>query len=134
MDQAKALKNIASAAHWFQMLAILSLFILIVIVCLGTIFFFSTPQSFQSFLDKWGVYSILAAISGFINFFISKGLQKNKKIAWGFGLVIAFIMLVNIPVGTILGIIILTKLLSKEVRSYFKGDVSNTISSIPPSS
>ncbi|OYT58783.1 hypothetical protein B6U71_03815 [Euryarchaeota archaeon ex4484_178] len=75
------------------------------------------------FLDK-AAYTICCWIGswlvGFVYFGIAGGLLRGFKGAWLWALIFAIVGLFNVPVGTIISIIIIVYLFTPNVKNWFK--------------
>ncbi|MGC9315456.1 MAG: hypothetical protein ACP5G4_07485 [bacterium] len=60
-------------------------------------------------------------IIGVLYFFVAKGIHNRKDWARIVGFILAILMLVSIPIGTILGIILLIGFSDEESKAWFYG-------------
>jgi len=66
------------------------------------------------------VIGLLLGVSALVGFMTAKGIREKKNWAKIVGIIIAILNITNVPVGTILGVLILIGLLDSESASWFE--------------
>ena len=80
-----------------------------------------------------GVFFIIMGVVGFLlYFFTSKGVATGKN--WGkiLAIILGILMLPSIPIGTILGIVILININNEESKAWFAGTATSTTAPTEP--
>ncbi len=78
------------------------------------------------------VYIVIGVLIGWLYFAIAKGIHEKKNWAKTVGFILAILMLFNIPIGTVLGIILLIGFTDEESKAWFSGMSTSAPESPPP--
>lgn len=77
------------------------------------------------------VYIVIGVLIGWLYFAIARGIHEKKNWAKTVGFILAILMLFNIPIGTVLGIILLIGFSDEESKAWFSG-MSATAPTVAP--
>ena len=66
------------------------------------------------------VIALMLGVSALVGFMTAKGIREKKNWAKIVGIIIAILSVTNVPIGTILGVLILIGLLDSESSAWFE--------------
>ncbi len=102
---------------------VVSIFFFLIFFILGVIFVLQGGENATAggvFIIIGVIVGLIIALFAFLYFKIAKGIEQKKDWAKVVGIIFAVLMLLSIPIGTILGILIIVNLLSDEATKWFE--------------
>lgn len=112
-------KKVAELTRGLRVLGLLNVIVGIGIVIWGCLEFFTWPSRPETgdFI-RFSVVGVVCIVGGTLFIIAARGITKGKKSARRLALVLSLLTLAGIPIGTIIGIILLVKLSNPEVSQY----------------